>query len=236
MPQPSEAIGIGITTYNRPDVLAWALRHHEAFRPAGARLVIIDDHSSTPSHAQALRNATRLGVARSKNRCLAHLAGCEHVFLFDDDAFPIASGWAEFYIGQGFAHVSHSPANTAFGLRVLRRHGRCQEMNWALGVMYYLHRSALDALGGYDARMGLWGEEHIQLSRRCAAAGLIPAPFLAPVDTEAYVRAMDLDLSATPLGLFDQPFRPSLSVEEKLAEQRRSYAVAEDLTVFHSIG
>jgi len=229
-------IGIGITTRNRPDVLAWSLRHHEAFMPAGAELVIVDDASDTPyTDPRAWHSPQRLGVARAKNECLLRLARCEHVFLFDDDAYPVRCGWAEYYMQQGFAHVSHSPANATFGMCVLRRHEGCNAMSWALGVMYYFTRACLDVVGGYDARMGLWGDEHVQLSRRIHAAGLTPAPFLSPVDTGAYVHALDLQPGPSPLGWFGGVFESCMTVDEKIREQRAGTSVRDDLTVFRPV-
>jgi hypothetical protein len=54
----------------------------------------------------------RLGIARAKNKCLEQLDDCEHIFLFDDDCYPIKKGWHEIYIEaskysgyQFFAHT-----------------------------------------------------------------------------------------------------------------------------------
>lgn len=224
-------IGIGITTRNRPDVLDWALRHHAAFMPADARLVIVDDASDAPRNDVRLwHSPRRMGVARAKNECLLRLSECEHVFLFDDDAFPIRHGWADFYIGFGLAHLTHTIGQPHSGIV-----HDCYKSHHPHGVMCYFTRAALDAVGGYDVRFGLWGDEHVQLSRRIHAAGLTPWPFLSPTSTGAYVHAMDLQPEPTPLGWFAGDFAATMSTDEKMREQAHGQAVRDDLTVYQPV-
>jgi|GEM_PF-2395458 len=89
-------IGIAITTHNRPDVLKRAIEQHTKHLPIGALVVVIDDGSKpaavVPDGVQLLRHETSLGIVASKNASLSAMmdAGCEHLFLWDDDAWPIA--------------------------------------------------------------------------------------------------------------------------------------------------
>ncbi|WP_376779411.1 glycosyltransferase family 2 protein, partial [Atlantibacter hermannii] len=89
-------IGIAITTHNRPDVLKKAIEQHKKHLPAGALVVVIDDGSKPAAvvsdDVQLLHHETSLGIVASKNASLAALmdARCEHLFLWDDDAWPIA--------------------------------------------------------------------------------------------------------------------------------------------------
>ncbi|WP_249417205.1 TipJ family phage tail tip protein [Citrobacter freundii] len=92
----SSRIGIAITTHNRADVLKRAIEQHQKHLPAGALVVVVDDGSKpaaiAPDGVQLLRHETSLGIVASKNASLSALmdAGCEHLFLWDDDAWPIA--------------------------------------------------------------------------------------------------------------------------------------------------
>lgn len=93
----SSRIGIAITTHNRADVLKRAIEQHQKHLPAGALVVVVDDGSKpaavvVPHGVQLLRHETSLGIVASKNASLSALmdAGCEHLFLWDDDAWPIA--------------------------------------------------------------------------------------------------------------------------------------------------
>jgi glycosyltransferase involved in cell wall biosynthesis len=80
------AIGIAITTHNRPEVLQRAIEQHMKHIPAGA-LVVVDDGSKpaavVPDGVQLLRHETSLGIVASKNASLSALmdAGCEHLFM-----------------------------------------------------------------------------------------------------------------------------------------------------------
>ena len=90
----SSRIGIAITTHQRADVLKRALEQHMKHLPAGALVVVVDDGSKpavvVPHGVQLLRHETSLGIVASKNASLTTLmdAGCEHLFLWDDDAGP----------------------------------------------------------------------------------------------------------------------------------------------------
>ena len=92
----SSRIGIAISTHQRADVLKRALEQHMKHLPAGALVVVVDDGSKpaavVPHGVQLLRHETSLGIVASKNASLSALmdAGCEHIFLWDDDAYPIA--------------------------------------------------------------------------------------------------------------------------------------------------
>jgi hypothetical protein len=72
---------------------------HMKHLPAGALVVVVDDGSKpaavVPDGVQLLRHETSLGIVASKNASLSALmdAGCEHLFLWDDDAWPIADNW-----------------------------------------------------------------------------------------------------------------------------------------------
>lgn len=85
-----ETIGIGITTRHRPTIFAKTLSQIKKFQPPNSKIVVVDDSDDNDKE--------RLGIARAKNKCLAQLKDCDHIFLFDDDLYPIKEGWAEFYI------------------------------------------------------------------------------------------------------------------------------------------
>lgn len=83
-------IGIGITTRHRPTIFAKTLSQIKKFQPPNSKIVVVDDSDDNDKE--------RLGIARAKNKCIAQLKDCDHIFLFDDDLYPIKEGWAEFYI------------------------------------------------------------------------------------------------------------------------------------------
>ncbi len=72
--------------------------------PTGALVVVIDDGSKPAAvvtgGVKLLRHERSLGIVASKNASLSVLmdSGCEHLFLWDDDAYPIADNWHLPYI------------------------------------------------------------------------------------------------------------------------------------------
>ncbi|MCI0256187.1 glycosyltransferase family 2 protein, partial [Cronobacter sakazakii] len=109
----SSRIGIAITTHNRAAVLNRAVNQHLQFFPAGALVVVIDDGSIpaavVPDGVQLLRHESSLGIVASKNASLTALmdAGCEHLFLWDDDAWPTADNWHLPYIESPEPHLAY---------------------------------------------------------------------------------------------------------------------------------
>ena len=69
-------VGIGITSYNRPECLKECLEH-------------ISKHTFTNNvkiYVATDTDEDRRGVAFRKNECLRSLKNCDYIFLFDDVA------------------------------------------------------------------------------------------------------------------------------------------------------
>ena len=93
-------IGIGLTTHNRRDVLELSLKHFIAFLPPDSKFVIVDDASEEPYESATFRFEENVGIAKAKNKCLELLEDCEHIFIFDDDCYPIKDGWWAEYVAS----------------------------------------------------------------------------------------------------------------------------------------
>src|SRR5690606_30128745 len=107
-----KTIGIGITTYGRPDVLEKCLANMKAFLPPDAYVVVIDDASPEPVRVpewvdHVVRHETNKGIAASKNACLVALEGCDHIFLFDDDTWPKVDEWWVPYVDSPEPHLMY---------------------------------------------------------------------------------------------------------------------------------
>lgn len=187
------SIGIGITTRNRHDALRAGLEHFRLFHAAGMRYVVVDDNSdvayddvvaSYPElDVRLLRAERRLGIAQAKNGCLAALADCDHVFLFDDDAWPRSAGWAFRWVDAAVTHeIGHSMFITHLNendqmYRITESCGKGDTaMYWwtnCMGLALHFSRACLDAIGGYDVfgARNVYGYEHAQMSSRAAKAG-----------------------------------------------------------------
>lgn len=198
----SSRIGIAITTHNRADVLSRALTQHMKFLPAGALVVVIDDGSKpesvVPSGVQLLRHDSSLGIVASKNASLTVLmdAGCEHLFLWDDDAWPIADNWHLPYIESPEPHLAYqffdlAGRNKLNDMAVLHRDDKHIAYTGQRGVMLYYHRSAIEKVGGFDSVYGRGMYEHPDLALRIHNAGLSTWAFADVVGSEKLIHSMD---------------------------------------------
>lgn len=194
-------IGIAITSHNRPDVLNRAIKQHIKHLPAGALVVVIDDGSKpvavVPDGVQLLRHQTSLGIVASKNASLTALmdAGCEHLFLWDDDARPS--------LIIGTCLTSNHPSHTAYQFLDLAGRNKLNDMaelyrddkhvayTGQRGVMLYYHRSAIEKVGGFDPVYGRGMYEHSDLALRIHNAGLTTWAYSDVVGSEKLIHSLD---------------------------------------------
>ncbi|MEB7063960.1 glycosyltransferase family 2 protein [Escherichia coli] len=198
----SSRIGIAITTHNRSDVLKRALEQHVKHLPAGAIVVVIDDGSRpaavVPDGIQLLRHEASLGIVASKNASLSALmdAGCEHLFLWDDDAWPIADNWHLPYTESPEPHLAYqfldlAGTNKLKDMAVLYRDDKHIAYTGQRGVMLYYHRSAIEKVGGFDPVYGRGMYEHPDLALRIYNAGLSTWAFADVAGSEKLIHSMD---------------------------------------------
>ncbi|MCZ7839696.1 glycosyltransferase [Leclercia adecarboxylata] len=168
----SSRIGIAITTHNRPDVLKRAIEQHMKHLPADALIVVIDDGSLSPAKVpdgiRLIRHETARGIASSKNSCIELLmaAGCDHLFLFDDDTYPVSDNWWNPYIDSEQPHLMYM-----WGKEVIFRDGNIVGYQRPKGCMLYVERRVIERIGGMDPAFGRWGFEHESWSDRIHNAG-----------------------------------------------------------------
>ncbi|VYT13911.1 glycosyltransferase family 2 protein [Citrobacter amalonaticus] len=195
-------IGIAITTHNRPDVLNRAIEQHTKHLPIGALVVVIDDGSKpaavVPDGVQLLRHETSLGIVASKNASLTALmdAGCEHLFIWDDDAWPIADNWHLPYIESLEPHLAYqfldlAGTNKLKDMAVLYRDDKHIAYTGQRGVMLYYHRSAIEKVGGFDRVYGRGMYEHSDLALRIHNAGLTTWAYGDVVGSENLIHSLD---------------------------------------------
>ena len=146
-------IGIGCTTFNRPECLAkWKEQIAKHTNMDNVLIYIADD------------SLERKGVAFRKNECLRALKDCDYVFLFDDDCYPIKDGWVDFFIESRTHHLLFM--NEKF-------HGKGEEKD---GIVYYKNCGGvfmfiekidcLDVVGAFNENFEMWGFEHAEYTNR----------------------------------------------------------------------
>ncbi|HAU4359680.1 glycosyltransferase family 2 protein [Klebsiella oxytoca] len=196
------AIGIAITTHNRPEVLKRAIEQHMKHLPSGALVVVLDDGSKpaaiVPDNVKLVRHDQSRGIVASKNASLTALvdAGCEHLFMWDDDAWPIADNWHLPYIESHEPHLAYqfldlAGRNKLNDMAVLYRDDKHIAYTGQRGVMLYYHRCAIDKVGGFDPVYGRGMYEHPDLALRIHNAGLSTWAFADVVGSEKLIHSMD---------------------------------------------
>ncbi len=180
-----EKIGIGITTFNRNKILQNTIDKIKEFTKQPYKLVIVDDGSKVPVKDATFRFNTNQGAPIAKNKCLELLEGCEHIFLFDDDTYPIAEGWVDAYINSGSKHLNYS---FKYSYEIVDNERHLKNPN---GCMMYFHSSVLDAVGGFDEGFIKYGYWHGAYSNRVFNVGLVSYPFIDIIDGENYIYCLD---------------------------------------------
>lgn len=160
-------IGVAITTVGRPAVLAKSLAAWAQFLRNTDILVLIHDHN-------------REGVATSKNRSIAALvdADVEHLFLADDDLFPISTKWWSLYSDSGANHLCYCWGKSRFEGRLNRDGTDYTLWSWPRGCLLYVRRKVIERVGGMRTDFGVAGGEHVEFSRRIHNVGFTPHPFM----------------------------------------------------------
>ncbi|HGM5351260.1 TPA: glycosyltransferase family 2 protein [Serratia marcescens] len=200
--QAFSRIGIAISTHQRPEVLARAISQHLKHLPPGALVVVVDDGSNpaaaVPDGIQLFRHEESRGIVATKNASLEALisAGCEHLFLWDDDAWPIADGWHLPYIASPEPHLAYQFLDLAGprklqDLAVLHADDEHVAYTGQRGVMLYYHRSAIEKVGGFDPVYGRGMYEHSDLALRIHNAGLTTWAYADVVGSASLIHSLD---------------------------------------------
>ncbi|CZW08859.1 glycosyltransferase family 2 protein [Enterobacter hormaechei] len=236
-------IGIAITTHNRPDVLNRAIEQHIKHLPAGALVVVVDDGSATPVKAQdgikLIRHDSPKGVIAAKNCCIEYLmlAGCEHLFLFDDDAYPIADNWHKPYVESPEPVLSYIFPNWANGkpigdAKIIGGDDRHVAYSHTRGCMIYAQRSAIETIGGFDPAFGFAMEQDVEYLDRAFHSGLTSWRFADVVGSEKLIDSLDrhqsVSSSLTPVQRSD-----NLSKNQEIVKLRRLQRFAEYVPYSH---
>lgn len=123
-------------------------------------------------------------------------AGCEHLFLWDDDAWPIADGWYLPYIASPEPHLAYQFLDLAGprklqDLAVLHADDEHVAYTGQRGVMLYYHRSAIGHVGGFDPVYGRGMYEHSDLALRIHNAGLTTWAYADVVGSASLIHSLD---------------------------------------------
>ncbi|KKK47262.1 hypothetical protein LCGC14_3156980, partial [marine sediment metagenome] len=164
-------IGLGVTTYKRPEHLKLFKEQLKKFSKRGSTLglglldYLVKIHEYDDEVA-------RKGIAYGKNQCLKALKDCDYIFLFDDDCVPIKEGWIKWFIkarkesGQHhFLYLRDTPSLRCTGVKK-----GIQIFNNCGGAFMFLTKEVLKTVGGFNKNYGLYGHFNFYfLNRRLMA-------------------------------------------------------------------
>lgn len=206
-------IGIGITTRNRHEVYRYTIKRmaeNTLFHHPDVWFFIrtVDDASDVPVEGADFRFEERAGVARAKNKCLELLKkdGCDHIFLFDDDTYPLARGWWRPYVESKEPHLMYQfklPGKKVTDMMKVYEDGDIIAYSHTRGAMLYIDAKVLDVVGGLDTAYNPdGGFEHPDWTNRIHNRGLTTH------------RAMDVPGSEELLYCLDQGTLVESSIEK----------------------
>jgi hypothetical protein len=168
-------IGIAVTTTpNRENAFEQWYRNYDLFCPE----IPLYIHNDTEYK----------GIAYSKNKCLTHLidTGCTHLFLFDDDCFPVKKDWCVPYITSQLKHACY-----IFDRQMIFNGPGYKAYELPRGCMLYFTRECVEKAGGFDTKFEKWGFEHAELSRRIYNMGITPASYIDIPDSRGLFYSHD---------------------------------------------
>ncbi|HRH53309.1 MAG TPA: hypothetical protein PLN38_08300 [Chitinophagales bacterium] len=194
-------IGVGIVTYNRPEMLRMLL--DSLLLCFIDELIVVndgfpfaDDYFYNYPFDKVIQNKTNIGVGASKNKLFKELlaAGCEHIFIIEDDMMIKRADIFEAYIRaakttgiEHFMFAYHGCMNKINNKEINPR----VTINYSNGVSISLNLYAVGSFCYYTKKVledvGLMDEdyfnafEHIDHSYRIALKGYT-TPFLAWAD------------------------------------------------------
>lgn len=190
-------IGIAITTHNRYEVFKKTL---EAVKKhsKGCEIIVVDDGSDVPVKEADFRFDDPQGIAVAKNKCIELLikAGCEHLFLFDDDTYPQKNQWFKPYIEAGEPHLMYIFKDFKEGTKlkdtqILYKNSKTIAYSHPRGCLLYYHKSAIETAGAMNHIFGKWGWEHPEHSERIYNLGLTSFKYMDVLNSNELIYSSD---------------------------------------------
>lgn len=165
-----------------------------------------------------------MGVSRSRNLCIKALydAGCDFIFLFDDDCYPMHPGWENYFINAHIkSGIHHFCIPEAFKAQQLSSDGEISYFNSAIGCFRFMSRRLVEEVGYFNTAYNRYGFEDAGYNIRAKKSGLygeIGQAYPTPSKSVSYIFSEDVyALNPTP----------NLSMEKKMefiAENRPKYS------------
>ena len=203
----SNGIGVGILSYNRPDVLHRLIRSIVSYTNLQQTTIFIsDDASDDPElikYLTALKkspnfviltNDKRLGIAGNTNRLLRCLKRFDYGIVLNDDVEIVQEGWDKFYVDAmkrtGFHHFMYNQVGVynAKPLDIVNvdGHDLLKIDKRPHGAVLAFSNKMISECGYFDESYGLYGMEHVDWSSKAFEFNLQPTGFFDVVGADQY--------------------------------------------------
>jgi glycosyltransferase involved in cell wall biosynthesis len=180
-------IGIGITTYNRDELLLKCLMKIQSHTKSEHMIYVASDS-----------DLDRRGVAYRKNECLQNLKGCDYIFLFDDDCYPNKDGWDQYIIevakktgNNHFCYNKEPFCKIKQSMIIKGESIDCFDASG--GVLLFYTKEVITKVGAFYSGYDRYGYEHIGHSIRIFKAGLTCDFFPCPENMSEYIYSLDYE-------------------------------------------
>lgn len=201
-------LGIGVTTYNRPDVLELFKKQLQKHKPdydfisyeisdldGKFNLLEYNKSKNITTYTYGIDNPNRIGISARKNQCLKALKDCDYIVLFDEDCFPIKDGWVDYLIecskASGEKHFLYLKETSH--IKKIKQGEAVSYYNNCGGCMMFMTKEVVEKVGGYNKDYGLYGFEHAGYSIRIHNAGLTSMRYPSPSKIGEYIYSLDYD-------------------------------------------
>lgn len=198
-------VGIGLTSYKRPEHLELCLRQISK-HTRGAYCIFAEglvSSSEIKESVWAVSGATYSlfvakdipNIAKAKNECLYNLRDCDHIFLFDEDCFPIKDGWVEFFVNNASVIAGAGHVLYLSDRHIRNNHGHdngIYSYKDCGGCFMYLTKHIIGKVGYFNTEYMQYGFEHAGYSNRIHKAGYTPlGSYCCLTNTSEYLYSLD---------------------------------------------
>lgn len=192
MKRKRQRIALGVTSFNRPEMLEKCLRSIAQNLDSAIDLLIVHDDSSDPRHAGALKRAykrvpnavlqldqSNKGVACAKNDIFRHalVERADWVFIAEDDLIVknlwAITGYLEACKESGLPHLAWAHHGSANVGGPVERGEYVSYYPHSIGSWCCYSAEVLQAVGLFDERM-FNAFEHVEWEVRAFRAGYMP--------------------------------------------------------------
>lgn len=136
------------------------------------------------------------GPAFMRNACLRKFydSGYDFIVLFDDDTYPIRSGWVDYVLEQHKLSGNHwFGIPDPFRDNVKSVEGQVVYWDNLIGAFSFYTRQLLDTVGGYNTEYLRYGYEDCGYQHRVRNCGLIKSDGMpSPLKLMTWIKAEDV--------------------------------------------